>query len=60
MGEELKTLKRTCMCGGLTEANIGDKITVMGWVQRKRNLGGLVFVDLRDRTGILQIVFGKQ
>ncbi|BAH07817.1 aspartate--tRNA ligase [Clostridium kluyveri] len=59
MGEELKTLKRTCMCGGLTEANIGDKITVMGWVQRKRNLGGLVFVDLRDRTGILQIVFGE-
>ncbi|UZQ49394.1 aspartate--tRNA ligase [Clostridium kluyveri] len=59
MGEELKTLKRTCMCGGLTEANIGDRITVMGWVQRKRNLGGLVFVDLRDRTGILQIVFGE-
>lgn len=60
MGEELKTLKRTCMCGELTEANIGDKITVMGWVQRKRNLGGLVFVDLRDRTGILQIVFGEE
>lgn len=60
MGEELKTLKRTCMCGGLTEANIGDRITVMGWVQRKRNLGGLVFVDLRDRTGILQIVFGEE
>ena len=60
MGEEFKKLKRTCMCGELTEANIGDKITVMGWVQRKRNLGGLVFVDLRDRTGILQIVFGEE
>ncbi|WP_368490017.1 aspartate--tRNA ligase [Clostridium sp. BJN0013] len=60
MGEELKGLKRTYMCGELTEKNIGDKITVMGWVQRKRNLGGLVFVDLRDRTGILQIVFGEK
>lgn len=60
MGEELKRLKRTCMCGELTEKNVGDKITVMGWVQRKRNLGGLVFVDLRDRTGIIQLVFGEE
>lgn len=58
MGEALNGLKRSIMCGEVREAHIGQKITVMGWVQRNRNLGGLEFVDLRDRTGILQVVFG--
>lgn len=60
MGEALNGLTRTIMCGELREENISRKYTVMGWVQRKRNLGGLIFVDLRDRTGILQVVFGEE
>ena len=60
MGEALGGLKRTMMCGEPREANIGSKITLMGWVQRKRKLGGLEFIDLRDRTGIMQIVFGEE
>ncbi|MHC1683348.1 MAG: aspartate--tRNA ligase [Clostridiaceae bacterium] len=60
MGEAFTGLKRTMMCGDVTEAQVGKKLTVMGWVQRKRNLGALVFVDLRDRNGMLQVVFGEE
>ncbi|WP_010292945.1 aspartate--tRNA ligase [Clostridium senegalense] len=60
MGEALNGLKRTIMCGELREEHVSQKVTVMGWVQRKRNLGGLVFIDLRDRTGILQVMFGEE
>ena len=49
--------KRTHYCGTLTEGDIGSKVCVMGWVQRQRDLGALIFIDLRDRTGIVQLAF---
>lgn len=57
MAESMKGLKRTCRCGELSAANVGQEVTVMGWVQKQRNKGGIIFVDLRDRSGILQIIF---
>lgn len=57
MAESMKGLKRTCRCAELSEKNIGETVTVMGWVQKARNTGGLIFVDLRDRSGLLQINF---
>ena len=57
MAESMKGLKRSHRCGELSEKNIGEKVTVMGWVQKQRNKGAIIFVDLRDRSGILQIIF---
>ena len=57
MAESMKGLKRTCRCGEVSAANVGELITVMGWVQKQRNKGGIIFVDLRDRAGILQVIF---
>ena len=56
MAESMMGLKRTHRCAELSEANIGEKVTIMGWVQKNRNKGGLVFVDVRDRSGIIQVV----
>ena len=56
MGEAMTGLKRSHMCCDVNEALIGSEVTVMGWVQRRRDLGQLIFIALRDRTGIVQAV----
>ena len=55
----MQGLHRTHRCTEVSNANIGEKVTVMGWVQKRRNLGSLIFIDLRDRSGILQLVFDE-
>jgi len=60
MAENLAGLKRTHMCGEVSDQDVGREIVLMGWVQRRRELGKLIFVDLRDRTGLLQIVFKSE
>lgn len=57
MSESMKGLKRTHRCAELDGTNVGEVVTVMGWVQKSRNKGGIIFVDLRDRSGLLQIIF---
>ena len=57
MAESMKGMKRTCRCTEVTTAQIGQIVTLMGWVQKSRNKGGIIFVDLRDRSGIMQLIF---
>lgn len=57
MAETIQGLKRTHMCANLGLENVGQEVVLMGWAQRRRDLGGVIFVDLRDRSGIIQIVF---
>ena len=52
--------KRTHMCGDLRSENIGEKVVLNGWIQKRRNLGGLIFCDVRDKTGITQVVFNDE
>ena len=60
MAESMKGLHRTHRCAELSAANVGEKVTVMGWVQKNRNKGGLVFVDVRDRRGLFRLYLKKE
>ncbi|MDO5146589.1 MAG: aspartate--tRNA ligase [Eubacteriales bacterium] len=60
MAESMKGLKRTHRCAEITTADIGACVTLMGWVQKRRNLGSLIFVDLRDRSGLIQLYFEEE
>ena len=57
MAESMNGLKRSHRCGEFSLSNVGETVTVMGWVAKQRNKGGIIFVDLRDRSGILQVIF---
>lgn len=59
MAESMNGLHRSHRCTEVSSQNIGETVTVMGWVQKRRNLGALIFIDLRDRSGILQVVFDE-
>lgn len=60
MGETIYGLRRSHKCAELGLENVGENVTVMGWAQKRRDLGGVIFVDLRDRTGVLQVVFNGE
>ncbi|MDY6323872.1 MAG: aspartate--tRNA ligase [Catonella sp.] len=60
MSESMQGLHRTCRCAELTVNDIGKTVTVMGWVAKYRNKGGLIFIDLRDRSGIIQLVYEEK
>ena len=60
MAESMKGMKRTCRAAEVTADMIGSEVTLMGWVQKSRNKGGIIFVDLRDRSGIMQLIFDSK
>ena len=60
MADLLGNLKRTGYCGDLSRKDIDREVTLLGWVQRRRDLGGLIFVEMRDRQGIVQVVFNSE
>ena len=57
MAESMQGLHRTCRCAEVTTQMVGSEVTLMGWVQKARDKGGIIFVDLRDRSGIIQLIF---
>ena len=57
MGDTIKDIQRTHLCGEITKAENTEKVTIMGWVQKRRDHGGVIFADIRDRSGIVQVVF---
>ena len=60
MNDLLGNMKKSCTCGELKKKNVNKQVVLMGWVQRRRDHGGVIFVDLRDRKGITQIVFNPE
>ncbi len=60
MAESMQGMKRTGRCAGFSTDNIGEKATVMGWVNKRRNLGGVIFIDVRDVSGVMQVVFKSE
>ena len=60
MGETIKGLRRSHRCTELSTENIGDTVTIMGWVQKSRNKGGIIFIDVRDRTGLIQVILEEE
>ena len=60
MAESMQGLHRTHRCGEISQELVGENVTVMGWVQKRRNLGSLIFIDLRDRSGLLQLIFDEK
>lgn len=59
MAESMKGLHRSHRCTEVSASQVGQQVTLMGWVQKRRNLGSLIFIDLRDRSGIMQVVFDE-